>query len=193
MIQRSRRARGRTSVLLTTRERRARADGAIAGPRCVAARISRDARDKNPPHPRSGETGDGAKSGAKIGAAATMKAECDCDSGGQTARWQPIGDEKPAEDCGFLAGLVAQTGEVSKSQTPLRASFRIRLNGEPVVIETIGQAYRFITSLNTVEWMEFKALHADAKAALKAAAEDAMLSVKATNTLRELFVRAKLL
>jgi hypothetical protein len=83
--------------------------------------------------------------------------------------------------------------EVSKSQTPLRASFRIRLNGEPVVIETIGQAYRFITSLNTVEWMEFKALHADAKAALKAAAEDAMLSVKATNTLRELFVRAKLL
>jgi len=44
--------------------------------------------------------------------------------------------------------------EVSNSQTPLRASFRIILNGEPVAIETIDQAYRFITSLSTVEWME---------------------------------------
>jgi hypothetical protein len=83
--------------------------------------------------------------------------------------------------------------EVSNSPTRLRATFRIKLNGEPVVIETIGQAYRLITSLSNVEWMEFKSLHADAKAALKAAAEDAMLSVQATKALRELFVRAKLL
>jgi hypothetical protein len=67
------------------------------------------------------------------------------------------------------------------------------LNGEPVAIETIGQAYRFITSLSTVEWMEFQSLHHDAKAALEAAAENAMLSVRATNALRALFVRAKLL
>jgi hypothetical protein len=57
-------------------------------------------------------------------------------------------------------------GEVSNSQTRLRATFRIKLNGEPVVIETIGQAYRFITSLSNVEWMEFKSLHADRPATL---------------------------
>jgi hypothetical protein len=83
--------------------------------------------------------------------------------------------------------------EVSNSQTPLRASFRIILNGKPVSIETIGQAYRFITSLSTIEWMEFQSLHHDAKAALEAAAENAMLSVRATNALRALLVRAKLL
>ncbi len=68
----------------------------------------------------------------------------------------------------------------------LRASFRIILNGEPVAIETIGQAYRFITR-------EFQSLHHDAKAALEAAAENAMPSVRAINALRALFVRAKLL
>jgi hypothetical protein len=36
-------------------------------------------------------------------------------------------------------------------------------------------------------------LHRDAKAALEAAADDAMLTVQATNLLRALFVRAKLL
>jgi hypothetical protein len=83
--------------------------------------------------------------------------------------------------------------EVSKSETPLRTSFRIKLNGESVAIETVGQAYRFITSLSTVEWVEFQTLHNDAKAALEAAAENAMMSVQATNALRALFVRAKLL
>jgi hypothetical protein len=56
--------------------------------------------------------------------------------------------------------------DVSSSQTPLRASFKIKLNGEPVAIATVGQAYRFITSLNTVEWMEFRSLHDDARVAL---------------------------
>jgi hypothetical protein len=83
--------------------------------------------------------------------------------------------------------------EVSKSETPLRTSFRIKLNGESVAIETVGQAYRFITGLSTVEWVEFQTLHNDAKAALEAAAENAMMSVQATNALRALFVRAKLL
>jgi hypothetical protein len=84
-------------------------------------------------------------------------------------------------------------GDVSNSQTPLKASFKIKLNGESVAIATVGQAYRFITSLSTVEWMEFRSLHDDAKVALEAAAENAILSVQATNALRMLFARAKLL
>ena len=83
--------------------------------------------------------------------------------------------------------------DVSKSRTPLRATFRIKLNGKTVAIETVGDAYGFISSLNTVEWMEFQSLHNDARAALEGAAENAMLSVQATNALRALFVRAKLL
>jgi hypothetical protein len=83
--------------------------------------------------------------------------------------------------------------DVSSSQTPLRASFKIKLNGESVTLATVGQAYRFIASLSTVKWMEFRSLHDDAKVALEAAAENAILSVQATNALRALFVRAKLL
>ena len=83
--------------------------------------------------------------------------------------------------------------EASDSQTRLKATFRVKLNGKTVAIETVGQAYGFISSLNSVEWMEFKSLHSDAKAALEAAAEDGMLIVQATNALRALFARAKLL
>jgi hypothetical protein len=81
----------------------------------------------------------------------------------------------------------------SNSQTPLRASFRIKLNGEPVIIDSVGQAHRFITSLGSIEWMEFRSLHDEAKAALEAAANDAMLSIQATQALRVLFARAKIL
>ena len=83
--------------------------------------------------------------------------------------------------------------DVSKSRTPLRATFRVKLNGRTVAIDTVGEAYEFIVNLNTVEWMEFQSLHNDARIALEAAAENAMLSVQATNALRALFVRAKLL
>ena len=83
--------------------------------------------------------------------------------------------------------------EASTSDTPLRASFQVKLNGESVVIATVGQAYRFITRLNTVEWMEFQSLHNDAMAALEAAAENGMMIVQATNAIRALFARAKLL
>ena len=83
--------------------------------------------------------------------------------------------------------------KVSNSETRLKATFRVKLNGKTVAIETVGQAYDFISSLNSVEWMEFNSLHADAKAALEAAAEDGMLIVQATNALRVLFARAKLL
>jgi hypothetical protein len=83
--------------------------------------------------------------------------------------------------------------DVSASETPLRSTFRIKLNGQTVSIGTVGQAFRFITSLSAVEWMEFRALHEDALVSLQRAATNAMLTVQATNALRTLFVRAKLL
>jgi hypothetical protein len=83
--------------------------------------------------------------------------------------------------------------EVADSDTPLRTTFKISLNGKTVSIGTVGQAYRFISNLNSVEWMEFKSLHEDALSSLQGAADDAMLTVQATNALRTLFVRAKLL
>ncbi len=41
--------------------------------------------------------------------------------------------------------------------------------------------------------MEFKSLHDQAMAALEAAADNAILTVQATNALRTLFVHAKML
>jgi hypothetical protein len=96
-------------------------------------------------------------------------------------------------DAGPLPRTKRSMSDAATSQTPLRASFKIKLNGEPVAISTVGQAYRFITSLSTVEWMEFRSLHGDAKVALEAAAANAILSVRATDVLRKLFMRAKLL
>ena len=83
--------------------------------------------------------------------------------------------------------------DVSTSETSLRTTFRIRVNGQSVSIGTVGQAYRFISNLSSIEWIEFRALHADAVYALQDAAGNAMLTVQATNALRALFVRAKLL
>ena len=83
--------------------------------------------------------------------------------------------------------------EPSSSETPLKATFKVKLNGETVSIDTVGQAYRFITELSSVEWMEFRSLHHDAVTALRSAAENAMLTVQATNALRALFARANLL
>jgi hypothetical protein len=83
--------------------------------------------------------------------------------------------------------------ETSNSDTPLRTTFKISLNGSTVAIGTVGQAYRFITNLNSVEWMEFRSLHEDAVSSLQRAAGNAMLTVQATNALRVLFVRARLL
>jgi hypothetical protein len=83
--------------------------------------------------------------------------------------------------------------EVSESGTPLMTTFKVILNGKMVSIGTVGQAYRFITSLSSVEWMEFRLLHQDAVDSLQSAAGNAMLTVQATNALRLLFARAKLL
>jgi hypothetical protein len=82
--------------------------------------------------------------------------------------------------------------EVSRSETPLRTTFNIKLDGKPVAIGTVGQAYQFLTSVNSVEWMEYRLLHDAAVEALEGAAENAMLTVQATDTLRVLFVSAKL-
>ena len=81
----------------------------------------------------------------------------------------------------------------SHSDTPLRATFEVKLNGKTVSIATVGQAYRFLTNLSSVEWMEFRALHEDAMRSLQNAAENAMLTVQATNALRALLARARLL
>lgn len=83
--------------------------------------------------------------------------------------------------------------DVAASETPLRTTFRIKLNGQTVSIGTVGQAFRFITSLNAIEWMEFRALHEEALLSLQRAAANGMLTVQATNALRTLFVRAQLL
>jgi hypothetical protein len=83
--------------------------------------------------------------------------------------------------------------EVSSSETRLRTTFSIKLNGKTVAIGTVGQAYQFLTSFNSVEWMEHRSQHDAAVEALKDAAENAMLTVQASNALRVLFVSAKLL
>jgi hypothetical protein len=83
--------------------------------------------------------------------------------------------------------------DVASSDTPLKATFNIRLNGQTVTIATVGQAYRFITNLSSVEWMQFRSLHEEAVSALEKAADNAMLTIPATDALRSLFVRAKLL
>jgi hypothetical protein len=89
--------------------------------------------------------------------------------------------------------MTVVAGDAAASDTPLRAIFKINLNGQTVSIGTVGQAYRFITNLSSVEWIEFRALHADAVSALQRAAGNAMLTVQATDALRALFVRARLL
>jgi hypothetical protein len=89
--------------------------------------------------------------------------------------------------------FAPDTSATSSSETPLRTTFRIRLNGKPVSIATVGQAYQFLTTLSSVEWMEHRSLHEEAVYALESAATNAMLTVQATNAVRRLFVSAKLL
>ena len=89
--------------------------------------------------------------------------------------------------------MTTVAGDAAVSDTPLRAVFKINLNGKTVSIGTVGEAYRFITNLSSIEWIEFRALHVDAVSALQRAAGNAMLTVQATDALRALFVRARLL
>ena len=89
--------------------------------------------------------------------------------------------------------MIPDANAVTNSDTQLRAIFKISLNGKTVSIGTVGQAYRFITNLSSIEWIEFKSLHADAVSTLQGAADNAMLTVQATAALRALFIRARLL
>jgi hypothetical protein len=92
-----------------------------------------------------------------------------------------------------LTYFAPDMSQVSNSETPLRTTFRFRLNGKPVSISTVGQAYQFLTTLSSVEWMEYRSLHDDAVDLLERAADNAILTVQATNAVRALFVNAKLL
>ena len=83
--------------------------------------------------------------------------------------------------------------DASVCETPLRTIFEIRLNGKTVSISTVGQAYRFLTNFSSVEWMEFRSLHADAVRWLQGAADNAILTVPATDAVRALFVKARVL
>ncbi|HEY7843998.1 MAG TPA: hypothetical protein VID30_09990 [Bradyrhizobium sp.] len=89
--------------------------------------------------------------------------------------------------------FAPDTSLASSSETPLRTTFKIKLNGKTIPIATVGQAYQFLTTLSSVEWMEFRALHDEALYSLERAASNAMLAVQATNAVRALFVNAKLL
>ena len=110
------------------------------------------------------------------------------DAGRSHERWRNR-SELPSL-CSFHNPVMS---DVSNSDTPLRTTFKISLNGKTVSIGTVGQAYRFIANLSSVEWMEFRSLHEDAVSCLQRAAGNAMLTVQATNALRALFVRARLL
>jgi hypothetical protein len=89
--------------------------------------------------------------------------------------------------------FAPDTSLASSSETPLRTTFKIRLNGKTVPIATVGQAYQFLTTLSSVEWMEYRALHDEAVDLLERAASNAMLTVQATSAVRALFVSARLL
>ena len=67
--------------------------------------------------------------------------------------------------------MTTVVGDAAASDTPLRAIFKISLNGKTMSIGTVGQAYRFITNLSSIEWIEFRALHADAVSSLQCAAK----------------------
>lgn len=78
-------------------------------------------------------------------------------------------------------------------ETPLTATFTIRIDGHSLVLRHVGETLRFITDKRFIEWMEFYGMHKDAIEALEAAAGNAMLARQATNAVRLLFSRAGLI
>jgi hypothetical protein len=65
-----------------------------------------------------------------------------------------VGFFKERLDVAYSTGVLpsnARMTRASDSHTLLRASFKIELHGESTVVATVGQAYRFITSLSPVE------------------------------------------
>ena len=80
-----------------------------------------------------------------------------------------------------------------QSRTPLAATFTLTVDGNLVMIQTVGSALRFISENRCVEWIEYQGAYNAAKAALERAATDAMLARAATDALRVLFTQSKLL
>jgi hypothetical protein len=79
-----------------------------------------------------------------------------------------------------------------RSETRLHAIFRIRVDGEPVTIQTVGEASRLLSDYRFIEWMQFYRLHKAARAALDAASESAVMARPATDAVRRLFRHAGL-
>ena len=78
-------------------------------------------------------------------------------------------------------------------ETPLAATFTIRIDGQPLVLRHVGETLHFITDNRCVEWMEFYGMRRAAIEALEAAADNAMMARQATNAVRLLFSRAGLI
>jgi hypothetical protein len=78
------------------------------------------------------------------------------------------------------------------SETRLHAIFRIRVNGEPLTIQTVGEASRFLSDYRFIEWMQFYRLHKAACEALIAASESAVMVRPATDAVRRLLRQAHL-
>ena len=60
-------------------------------------------------------------------------------------------------------------------------------------MRTVGEAFRFVTSPGPVEWLEFYGLHKAARTALTDAADNGMRARQATDAVRRLLFRAKLI
>ena len=52
--------------------------------------------------------------------------------------------------------MTTVAGDAAVSDTPLRAVFKINLNGKTVSIGTVGEAYRFITNLSSIHSIELR-------------------------------------
>ena len=83
--------------------------------------------------------------------------------------------------------------DASISATPLRTTFQIKPEREDGIDRDCGSGLSVPTNLSSIEWTEFRSLHADAISWLERAADNAMLTVPATNAVRTLFVRANML
>jgi hypothetical protein len=82
----------------------------------------------------------------------------------------------------------------TQSGTPLTATFTLTVDGKPLVIRTVGSALSFMSKDNCVgELTEHRGAYTAAKNALERAAADAILAQAATDALRVLLARSRLL
>jgi len=84
-------------------------------------------------------------------------------------------------------------GDPTESRTPLTATYTLTVDGEPFVIRTVGDAFRLLSKEGFAELTEQGDAYVAAKAALERAAADAIMTQAATDALRVLLARSKLL